>query len=309
MLKAGDADSISLPFNHKDDIRSGGNLLPGIQEFSGDTFVVQFLGFNRAMNMTAVPPGDTDVPSTFFADINLRKAFSYAWPYTDFINNVVYGYGTPICGPIPKGMFGYDASTPCYSYDLNLAKQYLQAATDPRAGHTGSYWDNGFTLTIYYNIGNTVREEGARDLQTAIQSLNSQRTGLPPFTIKVQGLEWATFLQRVNQKAAPLFFLGWAPDYADADDYVGPFLHTGTYFAPRVGYSNTTNDALIEQQAMQQNATQRLALLKTIQAAPYYDVPYIWLYQAKSNDIFRTWVTGFYNNPMYSGNYYYVLSK
>jgi len=42
---------------------------------------------------------------------------------------------------------------------------------------------------------------------------------------------------------------------------------------------------------------------------PYYDVPYIWLYQAKTNDVFRTWVTGYYNNPMYSGNFYYVLDK
>ncbi len=310
MLKAGDADSISLPFNHKDDIRSGGNLLPGIQENSGDTFVVQFLGFNQNINLTGQSASDIDVPAAFFQDVNIRKAFAYAWPYTDYINNVVYGYGTPLCGPIPKGMFGYDATTPCFTTDLNKARTSLQAALDTRTGNpTDTYWDNGFTLTIYYNIGNTVREEGARLLKSAFDALNLQRSTLPPFTIKVQGLEWASFLQLVNRKAPALFFLGWAPDYADPDDYVVPFLRTGQFYPNRVSYSNTTNDALIDQQSAELNPTTRLSLLKTIQAAPFYDVPYIWLYQAKTNDVFRTWVTGYYNNPMYSGNYYYVLDK
>ena len=310
MLKAGDADSISLPFNHKDDIRSGTTLLPGIAEYSGDTFVVQFMGFNQNINVTGAPPGDTDVPTTFFQDVNLRKAFSYAWQYTDFINNVVYGYGTPLCGPIPKGMFGYDATTPCYNTDLNQARSYMQQALDTRTpAPTDTYWDNGFTLTIYYNIGNTVREEGARLMKTTLEGFNAQRASLPPITIKVQGLEWASFLQNVNRKVAALFFLGWAPDYADPDDYVVPFLRTGQFYPNRVSYSNTTNDALIDQQSQELNPTTRLGLLKTIQAAPFYDVPYIWLYQAKTNDVFRTWVTGYYNNPMYSGNFYYVLDK
>ncbi len=304
MLKSGDADSISLNFNFESSIRdTSGNLLPGILEYSGNTFVVQFIGYNQNINVSASAPGD-NVPATFFQDVHVRKAFSYAWKYTDFIQNVVYGFGTPLCSAIPAGMFGYDPTVPCYNYDLAKAQQEFQLALDTRTGTPAdTYWDNGFTLTLYYNIGNTVRQEGAQLFQTILQGLNSN------FVIRVQGLEWASFLSAVNKKVPPLFFLGWAPDYADPDDYVVPFLRSGQFYPTRVGYSNATLDALIDQQSTELNPTTRLNLLKTIQRAPYYDVPYLWLYQAKSLDVFKSWVQGFYNNPMYSGNYYYVLKK
>jgi peptide/nickel transport system substrate-binding protein len=316
MLKAGDADFIDLPTNHKNDILDGaGNPLPGITYSSGETFIVQFLGFNRNINTTAGAPTD-DVPAGFFADLNMRKAFAHAWKYTDFINNVLYGFGFSLCSAIPKGMLGYDATVPCYTHDLVKTRQYMENATDSRPGNPGggpdTYWDNGFRFTVYYNNGNTVREEGARQLKSTIEGLNALRTGLPPFTIDVQGLEWSTFLSTVRNKIPAMFFLGWAPDYADPDDYVLPFLHTNQTYPARVGYSNTTLDALIEAQAMELNQATRLNMLKTIQLAPYYDLPYIFMYQSKSFNVMRTWVTGFYENPMTTagtGNYYYDLNK
>ena len=308
MMKAGDADVIILPTNHVSDVRdTSGRPLPGIQEQSGNTFIVQFLGFNQNINVGGAPPGDVNVPANFFTDVHLRKAFSYAWKYTDFIQNVINGFGSPLCGPIPAGMAGFDPTVPCYPFDLTKAQAEFQQALDPRSANpTDTYWDNGFTITIYYNIGNLVREEGARQLAATLLTLN------PAFNLKVQGLEWAAFLNAVSQKWPALFFLGWAPDYADPDDYVVPFLHTGQFFPNRVTYSNTTNDALIDQQAQELNPATRLSLLATIQRAPYYDVPYIWLYQSKNYNVLRSWVTGYYSNPMTTagtGYYYYDLDK
>lgn len=309
MLKAGEADAIDLSPDHKNDIRdASGAFLPGLVEYSGDTFIVQIIGFNQAINLTGANPADVNVTSDFFRDVNIRKAFSYAWKYNDFINNVLFGYGAPLCGPIPRGMFGYEPTTPCYPHDLNQSRASFQAAMDPRTplNPLDTYWDNGFTITVYYNTGNLVREEGARQLATTLSGLNSK------FVVKVQGLEWAAFLDSVREKKPALFFLGWAPDYADPDDYVVPFLRTGSTYPNRVGYSNTTNDARIDQQATDLNPTTRAATLRIIQAAPYYDVPYIWLYQSKSQNVFRTWVQGYYDNPMTfsgTGNYYYDLSK
>lgn len=309
MLKGGDADIIDLPTNHQADIRSGGTLLPGIVEQKGDTFIVQFLGFNQNINLAGAPMGDLDVPADFFTDVNLRKAFSHAWDYTGFIQNVLYNIGTPLCGPIPAGMFGYDPTVPCYTRDLVQAEAEFRQALDPRtAGNTtDTYWDNGFTLTIYYNTGNLVREEGARQLQTTLTNLN------PLFNIRVQQLDWATFLSAVNTKWTSMFFLGWAPDYADPDDYVVPFLRTGQFFPNRVSKpANLTLDSLIDQQSQELNPTTRLGLLQEIQLAPYYDVPYIWLYQSQDYTVMRSWVTGWYNNPMTtagSGAYWYDLDK
>lgn len=308
MLKAGDADIIDLPTNHQGDIRgTGGALLPGIAEKRGDTFIVQFLGFNQNINTAGAPPGDVNVPADFFTDIHLRKAFAYAWKYLDFIQNVLYGIGSTLCSPIPAGMFGHDPTVPCYDFDLAAAQAEFQQALDTRTPNpTDTYWDNGFTITIYYNTGNLVREEGARQLGQTLAALN------PLFNVRAQQLEWASFLSAVSNKWPALFFLGWAPDYADPDDYVVPFLKTGQFFPNRVTYSNTTNDALIVQQARELNQATRLSLLATIQRAPYYDVPYIWLYQSQDYTVMRTWVQGWYNNPMTtagSGAYYYDLDK
>jgi peptide/nickel transport system substrate-binding protein len=316
MLKAGDADTIELPVNHKDDIRvtPGGAVVPGISEYSGDTFVVQFLGFNQAINTAAAPPGDIDVPGDFFRDVSIRKAFSYAWDYDNFIQNVLFGAGSRLCGPVPSGMFGYDPTVPCYNRDLTQVQTFLDQALDPRTpAPTDTYWDNGFTVTIYYNIGNLVREEGARALQQTFSNINTNmRPGLPPISVRAQGLEWASFLQAVRDKTPALFFLGWAPDYADPDDYVVPFLRTGQFFPNRVSYSNTSLDPLIDQQAQELNPATRLQLLRDIQRTPYYDVPYIWLYQSQAYNVFRTWVTGYYSNEMTTagtGNYYYDYNK
>jgi len=315
MLKAGDADRIDLPFNHKDDIRAvpgTQQFFPGITEYTGPTFIVQFIGFNQLINITGRDPNTDDVPPDFFADVNVRKAFVHLWRYQDFINNVVYGYGEQLCGPVPKGMFGYDPTVPCYNTDLAKARQFLQAADDVRTGPPDSYWQNGFKMTMYYNIGNTVREEGSRQMKTLLEAFNAERAGMPPFQITVQGLEWPTFLSYVNAHRPAIFFLGWAPDYADPDDYVVPFLHSNGFYPGRVSYSNTTLDGLIEQQAQELDETTRLNLLKEIQRAPYYDVPYLWLYQSKNLDAMRIWVTGYYSNPMTTagtGLYYYDLDK
>ena len=308
MLKAGDADAITLDPSHRNDIRdTQGNVLPGIVEHLGDTFIVQFLGFNQNINVAGAPPGDINVPADFFKDIHLRKAFSYAWKYQEYIANVLFGLGSTLCGPVPKGMFAYDANVPCYNYDLVKAQAEFQQALDPRSpAPTDTYWDNGFTLTIYYNIGNLAREEGARLLQTTLQGLNSK------FVIKVQGLEWASFLAAVRAKTPALFFLGWAPDYADPDDYVVPFLRTGQFFPNRVGYSNATLDPYIDAQSKDLNVANRTATLRLIQRAPYYDVPYIWLFQSQNYDVTRSWVQGYYSNPMTTagtGYYFYDVRK
>ena len=39
------------------------------------------------------------------------------------------------------------------------------------------------------------------------------------------------------------------------------------------------------------------------------DVPYLWVYQSRSFHVERTWVRGYYFNPMLSGLDYHLLSK
>jgi peptide/nickel transport system substrate-binding protein len=106
-----------------------------------------------------------------------------------------------------------------------------------------------------------------------------------------------------------MLFLGWAPDYADPDDYVVPFLRSGGFFPGRIAYSNASLDALVDRQTFERNPLTRLDLLRQIQFSAYADVPYLWQVQGGALHVYRAWVIGYYTNPMLLAPPYAALSK
>src|SRR5438552_18643064 len=76
--------------------------------------------YNQAINASAVPD-PLEVPSTFFSNLHVRKAFSYAFDYEGFMDNVTYKTGIQLRGPIAKGAPGYNMSTPLFTFNLTRA--------------------------------------------------------------------------------------------------------------------------------------------------------------------------------------------
>lgn len=309
MLLAGDADSAYVPRNHQYDVMN----LDGTPKYDylrivkdKPTFTVLFFGYNQNIN-TAATPDPLLVSATFFSDIHVRKAFSYAFDYNSFILNVIYGGGKQLKGPIPEGMLGFNSSLPLFTYDLAKVESELKLAQNPdQPGQT--YWQTGFEITLYYNAGNTVREEGTLLLKKGLEAMNDRGSGT--ITVKTTALDWPVYLATLRAKALPIFFLGWAPDYADPDDYAFPFLHSRGTFPQRVGYSNATIDQMVEDAAKELDPAKREQMYKDLQGIVVTEhVPYLWIYQATNFHVERTWVQGYYFNPMLSGGYYYLWSK
>ncbi len=292
-LKTGDADFVYWPTTHAFEIydpATGESKDPNIRVVAKKpTFTVMFLGFNMFPTYTDVLTNATkDNP---FVDKNVRIAFSYAFNYQQFIENVTNGFGIQLEGPIPKGMFAHADNLTLYSYDLNKAKQYLQAA-----GYSTS---NKLDITIYYNSGNTVRETACLMLKSSLEE-----TGM--VTASVQALDWPTYLGALRGHKLPIYFLGWAPDYADPHNYVQPFLYSTGLFPYYTGYSNSTIDNLIDQAARATDPHVREKLYYQIQVMAIEDVPFIWVYQATSFHVERTWIHGWWFNPMH-GPYYGLI--
>jgi peptide/nickel transport system substrate-binding protein len=289
-LFTGDADIVYIPTTNAYDVidqstwqtyREVRSIKPGVRVIAGKpTYTIMQIQMN-----TAIPPFDNK---------DFRYGMSYIFDYKTFVDQAINGFGVQGKGPVPEGMFGHDTSLFQFTYDATKAKTYFQ-----KAGWTGK-------LTVYYNAGNEVRKRGCLLLKDAIERLN---IGI---TVEVQELDWPTFLAKQRKKELPIFFIGWAPDYADADDYVIPYCHStmGTY-AARIGYKNGTIDSLISRAARSTDPTERLSLYKEIQREIVEDAVYIWTYQATNFHVERTWVKGWYYNPMVSssGQYFYVLSK
>ncbi|MDQ1372389.1 MAG: hypothetical protein QG582_1305 [Candidatus Thermoplasmatota archaeon] len=310
MLQAGDADCIALSIEYESmfatdpdyDITKG---LP--------TFDMTFAGFNMNINTTAASGYGSDVPSDFFTDSNVRAAFVRMFDSDVFLENVMKGNAIQPNGPIPKGMFGYDETVPTFAYNLDEAKAYLQLAENPAVpGQT--YWDTGFSIALFYNAGNTYRETACLYLKDALDELTTMAAGDTDavFTGVVNTLDWPTYLSELRKSPSPfpIFYLGWAPDYADPDDYVTPFLDSvyGT-FTHSTGYANTTLDTMIQNAAVELDEELRADMYYAISMAVYGDAPYLWLWQGNNFHIERSWVTGYYFNPMYAGFYYAAFSK
>ncbi len=103
--------------------------------------------------------------------------------------------------------------------------------------------------------------------------------------------------------------LGWAPDYADADDYANPFCELNGTYASVLGVQNTTMSVLVDKAAADVNETQRASMYSQIQNISYQNAYYIWTDQATNYHVERSWISGYVFNPMYGGLYYYTYTK
>ncbi len=263
---------------------------PGI-EYVGQlkSLSMGFIGFNHNIsNHQGTAPS-----SDFFQDENIRKAFCYAFDYESYIDDILDGFGTRPTGPIPDGLLGFNPSGPQYQYDLDQVEFYLTEA---------GVWDSGFELTAYYNSGNDVRLNALLLLQNSMSSIDSK------FKVNVEGLEWPTYLDKLRAHELPLFFLGWAPDYADPHNYAHPFLHSDGHFPHYLGFHYEDIDTLIMDAAEESDPGSRENMYDELADMEHEKALYIWASQGIGYHFEREWVNGWYHNMMHS-TLYYTLSK
>ena len=326
-IQADEVDRTYWPTTHADQIwddttvRTADNgdgyvksTLDNVRLYCGDpSFNVMFLG----MNMNPYINQSGVVSLSPFTDINTRRAFSNAFDYMTLIDNVMSGFGIKLQGPIPQGMFGHDYDLEMFEYDLEDAKDAWNLAM---ADGLDTVWANlSYSLTLYFNSGNTVRETACMLLKDGIEdmlALDGATQPGSPLTIEVQGLEWANYLYQVRNRQLPIFFLGWAPDYADPDNYVGPFVKSTGTFPLRVGLGDSDGwdadevDGWISSAAQSQDVAAREAYYFDIQEAIMDHVAYIWCYQGMTFQTFHANAYGFYDaaphNPMHNVYYYHM---
>ncbi|MDR7543976.1 MAG: ABC transporter substrate-binding protein [Armatimonadota bacterium] len=300
MLQQGDADIVSV--NRPEQTQVEG--LPGVRVLPDlPQLVTQGIYMNLNIDTSGGNPdvgsGRLDgngVPPDFFADINVRRGVAQAFDYQTAVRDCFRGYATIGNGPVPKGMFGYNPQGKWYTTDAS------RAAAAFREARGGQIWNTGFKFTVAFNSGNTTRQCIGQILKANLEALN------PKFKVDVRGVTWAQYLSLYRQKKLPMWLIGWAADYPDADNFVSPFMHsTGTY-ASAQGYKNPEVDKLIEQARTETDPAKRRAIYYKLQEVAYSDVTTMYLYPVKLT-VMRSWVRGWYNNPAFFGEYAYPMAK
>jgi peptide/nickel transport system substrate-binding protein len=265
--------------------------------------VIQVLQFNLKIDANGNPDvgsGKLDgngIPSDFFSDVHVRKAFAYAFDYQTFIRDGYRSKAIQPNGPIIQGLLGYDSSLPKYTFDK------AKATAEFKEAWGGKLWDAGFKFTTTFNTGNTVREVAARLIKDVVESLN------PKFKIDIRNLQWSSFLQATNQHKGTLYALGWAVDYPDPDDFAQPFLSSKGDYPQRNSYNNPEADKLVQEGAATADPAKRKEIYKKLTQIAYNDVPGIYAAQPTAFKVMRSWVHGWYWNTVYGGEDYYPLSK
>jgi peptide/nickel transport system substrate-binding protein len=247
---------------------------------------------------------------------NVRKALSHALDYQAVIDNVAQGFGTQGQGPVPKGMFGHNDTAYVYPYDLEMAKDYWNAAMNDD-GLEAILANNSYRLVFYYNSGNEVRRKSQlllKDGLTAMLELDGVVAPGTALTIDVVGLEWSTYLAAARAQEVGCWMIGWAPDYADPDNYVGPYVKsTGSYaywarLIESAGWDEETVDEWIVDASKSTDDAERIALYGQVQDAIIEHAAYIWVYQYLTLTVSRSNVfNAQYNaNPMHQYYFFHM---
>lgn len=207
-----------------------------------------------ALNQKAFPP---------FHDKRVRQALAYAIDKKRLIQTVLQGIPRPAEGILPYGIPGFDETYKGIPFDPAKAKQLLAAAGYPNGA--------GFPpLTLSFRAADT----DIRNTTTAIQADLESNLGIK---VALDEVEWGTFLDRRKQGTMPFYFLRWAADYLDPQDFLSMMLHSK---APlnTIGYANPAFDQLCEQADVNQNQTERMAQYRKAEAMAVDDAPWIPIY-------------------------------
>jgi peptide/nickel transport system substrate-binding protein len=239
------------------------------------------------------------IPPNFFSDVRVRRAFAHLFDRDRWVREALRGKGRVAYGPVPFGLLGYNPKGKWYEVSRE------RAIAEFREAHGGQVWERGFKLSILFNTGNIARQTAAQMLKEAVEGLN------PKFQVDVRGVTWASYLGQMRSKKLPVFIVGWVADYADPDNFVFPFMHSAGIYPSRQNYSNPEADRLVEAAAKETDQAKRQQLYFQLQELAYKEVPTIYLAHSVSLIVMRTWVKGWYHNPMFFSTYGYVytLSK
>ncbi len=269
----------------------------GLADAATDAFFVYDIATGGERNYIGSGVLDGNgIPTDFFTDTHIRKAFNYAFNWDRYITEVYDGEAIQHRGPIIKGILGYTDTQATYTYSPTMALQEFSQAWD------GQVITTGFSLTLTYNQGNVARQHVAEILKADLEALS------PQFHVNVVALEWANYLDDVRNSRMPLFVSGWRQDYPHPHSWVAPWL-VGTYAARQ----KLPDSQMAIYQAKINTCLQKLGkeaqtCYADIQNTTYMNATDIFLAQAKTWHYTRAEVQGYYVN-MALGPYYYALSK
>jgi peptide/nickel transport system substrate-binding protein len=212
--------------------------------------------------------GKTDgkgIPANFFADANVRLGFAAAFDYQRYINEVQSGKALLRTMALPDTFFGYDKTVKPYTFNPEAAKGFFQKAFN------GELWKNGFVFRLRYRAGSVTSQAAVEILKAGVEKLNSK------FKVEIEPQQWSDLLADSRKGNVPMVLLGWAPDYADPDNFIHTFYHSEGFYSPRTNLQDKQLDSLIDQTRATTDRAKRATLYSLVGQRARATTPFILL--------------------------------
>lgn len=305
MFLRGDADLAYVPKQYRPQVMETGkvDIVENLPQLQNTTMMFNWDITKKGSDF--IGSGELDgegIPADFFADVNVRRAFSYCFNYEAFLQEVRMGEAIRLRGPIVKPLMGYNENSKIPTLNLEKAEEEFRKAFG------GEVWEKGFQLTLTYNTGNSARKVAADMLKSYVEQIN------PKFDVKVQGLQWSTYLDASIRGTLPASFGGWLADFPDPHNFAQPFLHSNGYYGGQRGenyqeWAKENVDGLIDKGITTVDPEKRREIYKEIQDLSVDQAIDIWLDQSIGVHLERKYLTGYYPNPMRPGTFFYMYNK
>jgi oligopeptide transport system substrate-binding protein len=228
-----------------------------------------YIGFN-----TAQPP---------FDDVNVRRAFCRAVDKEHIARVILRDMISAADGILPPGMPGYDEALEGLAYDVEQAKELIAAS---------KYGDISnlppITLTVD-GYGNAIPAYLGAIIQQWQENLGVE--------VSVRQLETENFLYDLKEEKDEMFMLGWIADYPDPHNLLDILFYTGSQ-NNIFEYSNPTLDTLLDEAAIEQNRTVRLAMYQQAEQMVVDDAPCLPLFHGTNYMVVRWYVKGYQLGPL-----------
>jgi oligopeptide transport system substrate-binding protein len=207
-------------------------------------------------------------------NVHVRRALSAAFDRELYVRDVLQGQGLPMIHFAPPGIFGVPPINEVGIYfDPDWARAEMAAA-----GYPDCKGFPGIELLGYDSKENLQGLEFARASWAEV-------LGCDPELFQIEQAKFRELLAAIavevpDEKAPHMWTLGWAPDYADENNWVGDVLWCGNPYNPYRRTCNQVDDLIVEAREESEPAV-RVALYRQTEEMLFGregEVPFIPLY-------------------------------
>ena len=216
-----------------------------------------------------------------FRDRRVRQAMTYLTDKEGMIENLLFGLGEPVLGPINKFRPEYNHDLEPYSYDPDRALDMLEEAG----------WDDSdddgvldkvidgetvpFSFEIMVNSGNQIRKDIALTLQNELQDIGVD--------CQVRELDWSIFLQRVRSKEFAAIVLGWTGSLRFAPDgyQIWHSSQTEGDGSNAISFINPEVDGILEDYRQEFDLEKRIKMYQRFQEILHEEQPYTFMWKTR----------------------------